>query len=58
MITVEIEYTEKRDVVMIYIPSAFIQTKQPDNKKVIACLGGRMAEIMCIIAPGIYQPYV
>ena len=58
LITAVIEAKEERDVAVIDIPNAFIQTPQPDKNKVIMRLRGRMEEILCMIAPEIYSPYI
>ena len=58
MITSEIETKWKRYVAVIYIPNVFVQTQQTDNEKVIKCLRGRIDQIINIMEPEIYQPYV
>ena len=45
-------------MVVIENTNELIHTKPTDNEKVIMSLRGRMAEIMCMIALDIYQPYV
>ena len=58
MITTAIEAKRERNMSVIDIPNAFIQTQQPDKEKLIMHLRGRMDEIMCVITPKIYQTYV
>ena len=59
LITAVQEAKEHRDVVTMDIPNAFIQTKaQNDDDKIILILRGEMAEIMAMVAPEIYSPYV
>ena len=43
---------------VIDITNTFIQTQQPNNERFIMHLRGRISEIMCMIAPEIYQPYI
>ena len=43
---------------VIDTPNVFIKKQQPENEKVIISLRGIMDEIMCMIAPDIYQPRV
>ena len=58
MIIPSIEAKEKRDMTAIDITNGFIQTQQHKNEKLIICLRGIMVEIMCMIVPEIYQPYL
>ena len=58
LITAVIDAKEDRDVAVIDIPNAFIQTEQPEEEKVIMKLRGRLAELMVLIAPEIYSKYV
>ena len=56
--TINIEAKENIGMRVIDTPNAFIKKQQPENQKVIISIRGIMDEIMCIIAPDIYQPCV
>ena len=59
MLTCMIDAYEKRDVVTVDIPGAFLQTKMPASEEdVHVVLDGRMAELLAKIAPETYQEYV
>ena len=56
MLTATIDAKEGRDVAIIDIPNAFVQTKMDD--KVVIKLRGKLAEIMVMMAPEIYTKYI
>ena len=54
-----IDASEGRDVVVIDIPNAFIQTRLKDEKdKVVMQMRGKLAELMVTVAPEIYCKHV
>ena len=61
IITAIVNAKEKRDVATINIPNAFCQTviTNPDAKhRIIVRLRGPLVEMLCEIAPEVYQEYV
>ena len=59
MLTSIIEALENRDVVIIDIPNAFIQTKIEDEKdKVIIRISGVLVDMLLKIVPGVYDDFV
>jgi hypothetical protein len=60
LLTAVIDANERRDVVVIDIPNAFVQTrlKKNDKDKAIMHLRGKLAELMVKVAPEIYTKYV
>ena len=60
-LTSVIEAHEGRDVVMVDMPNAFVQTKLekgPDQKKIVMRLRGAVAEMMVRCAPEVCKPHV
>ena len=54
-----IDATEGRDVAVIDVPSAFIQTRvEKEDDMAIIKLRGVLVDILLEIAPGVYDPYV
>ena len=54
-----IDAEEGRDVAVIDIPNAFIQTRVEDEKDmVIIRVRGLLADMLVDIAPDVYGPYV
>ena len=59
LITGVIEAKQGRDVMIIDIPNAFVQTVFPeDDEKVIMKIRGRLVDILVAIDPDKYSPYV
>jgi hypothetical protein len=59
LLTAIIDAKEGRDVAVIDIPNAFIQTRlDNDEDKAIMRLRGKLAELMVKVAPEIYTKYV
>ena len=59
MLTSIIEALERRDIVTIDIPNAFIQTKIENEKdRVIIRISGVLVDMLLKIAPGVYDEYV
>ncbi len=59
MLTCVIDATKKRDVAVVDIPNAFIQTVVGDEKdRAFICIRGPLADILGSIAPDVYGPYV
>lgn len=59
LLTCTIDALEERDVAVIDIPNAFIQTKVADKKnQVVIRIRGMVAEILVKIAPEIYGPFI
>jgi hypothetical protein len=59
LLTAVIDAKEKRDMAVIDIPNAFVQTRlEDDNDKAIMRLRGKLAELMVKVAPEIYTKYV
>jgi hypothetical protein len=56
LITAVIDAKEERDVAVIDIPLAFVQTEMDDE--VLMIMRGRLAEIMAAVAPEIYNKYI
>ena len=56
LLTSTIDTTEERDVAVIDIPNAFIQTRIKDDKdKVVLRLQGKLADLLIKTAPEIYR---
>ncbi len=59
MLTCVIDALKDRDIVVIYIPNAFVQTVIKDEEHcVVVCIKGPLLDILLSIAPDIYGPYV
>ncbi len=61
MITAVIDAKEKREVAMVNIPNAFLQTVIKDEDaehRVIVRLRGQIVDILCEIVSDVYLPYV
>ena len=54
--TATIEVIENRDITVVDIPNVYIQTRIDD--KVVMKLQSKLAEIIVLTAPGIYNKYV
>ena len=57
LITAVIDALEERDVAVVDIPNAFVQTRM-DDEKVIMKMRGKLVDLMCVIAPDVYTKYV
>ena len=59
MLTVLIEAQENRDVAVIDIPNAFIQTKVEYKKYMVTIrVCGELVQALLNIAPKVYKPHV
>jgi hypothetical protein len=59
MLTCVIDATKKRDVAVVDIPNAFIQTVVEDEKDTAFIrIRGLLVDILGSIAPDVYKPYV
>ena len=59
ILTVLIESQENRDVAIINITNAFIQTKVEEKKNMITIrVRGELVQALLDIAPKVYKPYV
>jgi len=59
LLTCIIDAKEGRDVAVIDIPNAFIQTRVQDEKDVaLIRIQGVLVDILLLIAPDVYGPYV
>ncbi len=59
MLTCVLNATEKRDVAVVDIPNAFIQTVVEDEKdRAFIGIRGPLVDILGSIAPDVYGPYV
>jgi hypothetical protein len=62
MITIVIDAKEGRDVMMVDVPNAFIQTKMPERKegkeRVIMKITGVLVDLLVKLAPNVYAPFV
>jgi hypothetical protein len=59
LLTSLVDTQENRDVAIVDIPNAFIQTVVEDDKdKVIMRIRGHMADILVKVAPKVYGPYL
>ena len=56
MITAVIDAKEERDVAVVDIPNAFVQTEMDDE--VLMIMRGRLAELMGTVSPEIYNKYI
>jgi hypothetical protein len=54
-----VDAEERRDIAIIDIPNAFIQTLVVDKaKQVIIRIRGELVDILVMIVPEVYEPYV
>ncbi len=59
MLTCVVDANENRDVTIVDIPNAFIQTVVEDKKdRVFTCNRSPLVNILVTIAPDVYGPYV
>ena len=59
LLSCAIDAKEKRESTVVDIPNAFIQTVVEDEKdKVVIRIRGMMVDVLCKIAPEVYEPYV
>ena len=59
LITGVIDAKQNRDVMTLDIPNAFVQTKIPEGEeKIIMKIRGALVDILCEIAPEVYESYV
>jgi hypothetical protein len=59
LLTSLVEAQENRDVAIVDIPNAFIQTGMEDDEdKVVMRIRGHMADVLMKVAPKVYGPYV
>ncbi len=58
MLTCVIDATKKRDVAVVNIPNAFIQTVVEDEKdRAFICIFGLLVDLLGSFAPDVYGPY-
>jgi hypothetical protein len=61
MLTCVIDAQENRDITVVDIPNAFVQTvvdEEDADYHVIVCIRGPLVDILVSIAPDVYGPYV
>ncbi len=59
MLTCVIDANKKRDVTVVDIPNAFIQTVVEDKKdRAFICIRGPLVDILGSITPDVYGPYM
>jgi hypothetical protein len=59
LLTCIVDANENRDVTIVDIPNAFVQTIVEDKKdKALICIRGPLVDILVSIAPNVYRPYV
>jgi hypothetical protein len=61
MLTCVIDAQEDRDVAVVDIPNVFVQTamsKEDAEHRVTVCIRGPLVDVMVLIAPNVYGPYV
>jgi hypothetical protein len=59
LLSCAIDAKENRESAVVDIPNAFIQTVVEDEKdKVVIRIRGMMVDVLCKIAPDVYEPYV
>ncbi len=59
MLTCIVDASKNRDVAIVVIPNAFVQTVVKDEKdKALICIRGPLVDILVSIAPSVYGPYV
>jgi hypothetical protein len=59
LLTCVVDANKNRDVAIMDIPNAFVQTFVEDEKdKALVCMHGPLVDILVSIAPNVYGPYV
>ncbi len=61
MLTCVIDAQDERDVAVVDIPNAFVQTvvsEEDAEHRVVVRIRGPLVDILVSIAPGVYRPYV
>ena len=59
LLTATIDAQEQRDVAIVDVPNAFVQTRlEDDNDKAIMRMRGPLASLMVKIAPNVYGSYI
>ena len=61
MLTCVIDAQEERDVAVVDIPNAFVQTvvsEEDAEHCVVVRIRGPLVDILVSIAPGVYGPYI
>jgi hypothetical protein len=61
MLTCVLDAAEDRDIAVVDIPNAFAQTvvsEEDAEHRVIVCIRGPLVDILVLIAPDVYGPYV
>ncbi len=59
MLTCVVDANKNRDITIVDIPNAFVQTIVEDEKdKALICIRGPLADILVSIALNVYGPYV
>jgi hypothetical protein len=59
MLTCVIDTLEGRDVAVVDIPNAFVQTVVEEEEHcVIVCTRGHLVDILVNVAPHVYSPYI
>ena len=59
MLTAMIDTKEGQDIAIADVPNTFVQTQlKDDNDKVIMCLCGPLATLLCELAPEVYGPFM
>jgi hypothetical protein len=58
LFTCVVDANKNRDVAIVDIPNAFVQTVVKDEKdKALICIHGPLVDILVSIAPNVYGPY-
>jgi hypothetical protein len=59
LLTCGVDANKNRDVAIVDIPNAFVQTiVEDETNKALICIHGPLVDIMVSIAPNVYGPYV
>jgi hypothetical protein len=59
LLTCIVDANKNRDVAIVDIPNAFVQTVAKDEKdKALICIHGPLVDILVSIAPNVYGSYV
>ena len=56
IMTSVIDAHEKRDMAIVDIPGAFLNTK--NDKEIVMCLRGKLVELMVHMNPTLYRPHI
>ena len=58
LLTCVIDAKENREVAVVDIPNAFVQTDMDREQRIIMKMRGKLAELLVKVAPEIYRNYV